>query len=56
MLSTKEMRGVMPTDREYTDKEVEKVREIMEGFASYAYKSWIEHRSKKVPNETPASE
>ncbi len=55
MLSIKEMREMMPTDRDYTDGEVERVREIMEGLASYAYKSWIEHRSKKVTDDTAIS-
>ena len=47
-LSIEEMKNMMPDDREYTDAEVEKARDIMETFANFAYKNWIEERNRKI--------
>lgn len=46
-VSLEEMKDMMPDDREYTDIEIEKTRDIMETFANFAYKNWIEKRHKK---------
>ena len=47
MISLEEFKKLLPTDREYSEEEIAKLRENLEGLAELAFETWLEDRKKK---------